>query len=498
MSVVKPEWFGISSCDDAWMIANTAAVSPYFFADLSCEGERLFGIVSRCARGNCQDTCETVLNACARQTLWRNLFAVQQELEATLGWTLTPRYVKETVPWSWGEHLQLSFGGVDRLNVYPDYWLHEAGITYDPFVYTVAATAPVSGSHYEILVPQWMLSKPEGAILVDVLSGDTVEYSEEVPGYPQARKVLGEWFWVLAIPGQQGTLGHDYKVLDCKWGIVEYDHDFTCIDPDTGLEVSETESALVYTDTFQKIPIERQETRTLPGEGSPRNFWLIQHRHMVREEYIGDEVDLTICDLDTHKLYPEVDAACFYERCQLVVVRTRCTKDGLGQCSCDDDICAPKEYDACATIVNGKKGIVAIERVELILDDDDEPVLDAAGCPTYRQCGDTVSCCEDPGTAYEVDIYYHTDPGCSGINNTSAIETLRRAIAARVAADSLLTNCGCEVECGWFKEMREELSTTRIAPGEMIVTLRYGNRRGQQQYAHALYTAPRNQRVGLL
>lgn len=477
-TLVRADWFGTTYTDaEAQLLANNMAVKPDYFAELSCEGDRLFGLVTNCKRETCQNTCETVLNGCARKNLWQYAYMVQQELEATLHWTLSPRYIRETLPWDGHSRLQLTFGGVEELFRTETATIVDSDIIYNPYVDQTTVLAVPGQSYTEVLISQSYLSMPEGVMMRNPATGKSWAYSE-IPGYPELRTVGPDKFWAIAIPGQFATAGDTVDILDCKWGYI----DTTDFDPDIECD---GELAIVYQDSVQKIPIEK-----IVGDR-----WYINHRYMVRVEYQGDEIDLT--KFQIHKLYDVVDVGCFDEACELITIRKKCVGTVM-ECACEPDTvpCEIVEADACATVVNSKAGIIEITEVEVITDDNGDPVLDASGCPTFRQKTDCAECAYYQ--PYEVIVPYKTNPAQSGISNTSAVETLRQAIAARVAAEVNLVDCGCNVECGFFKAMRVETNTTIFSQsGATVVALRYGNKIGQMRFAEAIENVPRNHVVGL-
>lgn len=475
-TLVKKDWFGSIDTDmQAQLIANSLAITPEFFAELSCEGDRLFGVVTNCRRETCQNTCETVLNGCARKNLWQYSYMVQQELEATLGWTLSPRYITETLPWDGSSRIKLTFGGIEKLFVSEAAVTIQSDILYNPAVHQTLALAVIGQSYVEILVPFEYLSQPEGVMMRNPNTGKAWAYTP-VTTYPQIRFVGPVKYWAIAIPGGNAIVGDTIDVYDCLWGYI--DEPVWEEDDCTG------EVAIVYENSVQKIPVEKITD----------DRWYIKHRNMVRAEYQGDEIDLT--QFQFHKLYDVVDLACFTEVCELITIRKKCVGTVM-DCECSDDTvpCESIEADGCATVVNAKSGIIEVHEVEVITDDAGDPVLDANGCPTFRQKTD---CDSSSSMPYEVTVSYKTNPVISGINHTSAVETLRRAIAARVAAEVNLIDCGCDIECGFFKEMRVQTNTQVFTQGgSVVVALRFGNKMGQQVYALALETAPRDTAIAI-
>lgn len=468
---VKADFFHVNTDAEAELIANAMAVTPEYFADISCEGDRLFGVVTNCQRETCQDTCETVLNGCARKGIWQYSYMVQQELEALLRWTLSPRYVTETLLWDGKSRIKLTFGGIDDLFVQESVTTVDSGLTYYPFVYQATAQAVLGQTYVEVLIPFEYLSKPEGVMFRNPNTLKTFAYTE-VRGYPEIRDVLGVTYWVIAIPGGDAQDGDTLDILDCLWGYIETP-DVECDD----------EVAIVYAGTVQKIPIEKVTDER----------WYIKHRNMVRYEYQDDEVDLT--QFQIHKLYNTVDVGCFGETCTLAIISKKCTPETCA-CSDEDDLpCTVLEAPACATLISGKSGIIEIHEVVALVDDEGGPILDVNGCPTFRQIED----CDDivDGVPFQVTISYHTNPAYSDLAKTSAVESLRRAIAARVAAEVTLVDCGCNIECGWFKQMRHVINTTSFNPqtGATTVIRRYGDMEGQQIYARTLEAVSRNQSV---
>jgi hypothetical protein len=471
--IVDKLWFGgVPTDEQAQLMANAMAVTPYYFSEVSCEGDRLFGVVTSCRRETCEETCETVLNGCARKNLWQYAFMVQQELEATLRWTLTPRYVTETLLWDGKSHVKLTYGGVEKLLFQESATTVDSDIEYHPFVDQVTALAVLGQSYVEVLIPMEYLSTPEGVMFKNPNTGRVIAYTDII-GYPHIRTVGLDKFWAIAIPGGFAAAGDTLDVLDCVWGYVDA--------PDISEEDCSDEVAIVYPDTVQKIPIEKVTD----------DRWYIKHAFMVRKEYIGDTIDLT--QFQTHKLYDVVDVACFGETCSLITIHKKCS-DAVTDCDCDAVPCEEVEADGCATLISREAGIIEIHEVEVIVDDDGDPVLDSNGCPTFRQKTD----CTATGDPFKVTVSYRTNPALTGIMYTSAVETLRRAIASRVAAEVSLVDCGCNVECGFFKEMRVQTNTTTFTQsGATIVSLRYGNKVGQQVYSNALENVPRNQPFGM-
>lgn len=499
-SVVRPDMFSgeIQSITEAqaYQIANEMAVTPRFFATVSCNGDGVLGLKS-----HCQSQCDVdPFNACARTSLWQNLYRVQQELEATLGWTLGERYVQEELPIKAGRYLQLTYGGVDEVNVIPLVTDIEGygPVDYSPIIATGQSVAAVAGTdYYELVISRNLVDNPHNIMIrKEDMTGDSSNGASIVdtdwPAKPKITKVVDEYFWSIYVPGGfiDNVLTDTFSVIHCRLSYFDA--------PDPSTVECDGEIWPVYYGTTQKIPYIRQETL---DTGEIR-YW-VNTRDMIDPAFDDDYADIS--EGEFYKFVQQVEFKCFGQTQQLAVVTKRISLksgevgvvDPVYAGECDGTPCTTVQVYACATLIDKKLGIVALEEVDVELDEE-------SGLPVRDEAGNVVVTRRTTPATYEgepitVSIAYHTNPRTTGINLGSAIETLRRAIAARVAAEVPLGECGCKVEYGYFYEMSQELDTTLYTPtGATIVSLSYGKRKGQLVYATAVYTAPRLSKATIL
>jgi hypothetical protein len=499
-TVVYAETLGLDTDAAAQLAANKMAVQPSYFADVSCEGDAILGLTSHCTI-SCQSPSQThryqadPFNLCARNGLWSHLYRVQQELEAMVGWTLSSRYIVEEIPVKSGRQIQTQFGGVASVN-YEELVSDIAG--YGTVAYSVFLAqnlAPVlSGVDWYVDVNVNLLDNPGKLMLrVEDALGDPTNglsvIEEDWKHKPQRVTVGPDTFWRIWIPDAAADAGvARFSAIHCEQSYFDA--------PDPSAVTCDGTIAPVHVGTSQRIPIIRTETLAL---GVVR-YW-VRTAHMINPAFDDGYTDISSGEF--YKLVTEVDFLCFGEVNQLAVITKRIPMkpDDVGVSyfenvlDCDGVPCTTTEVYACATIIDGKRGIVALEEVDVTLDAQ-------TGLPTRDPVtGDVIftrrtsQCCYE-GEAISVRLAYRTDPNLTGLNLSNAIETLRRAIACRVAAEVPLEECGCVVEAGFFFEMRQVMDTTIYTPtGSTIVSLRYGRKQGQMIFAHAVSTAPHIQRA---
>jgi len=481
--------------EEAYQIANEMAVSPRFFAAVSCNGDGVLGLKS-----HCQSECDVdPFNSCARASLWQALYRVQQETEAMLGWTLGPRYVSEDLPIREGRYVQLTYGGVNEANVAPlvsdlDY----GPVEYSPILVTGASALAVAGKdYYKIQVSRSVVDNPHSVMIrKEDASGDASNGSAVIdtdwPVNPTRELVGDEYFWNIFVPGQfvDDVVTDRFSIIHCRVSYIDA--------PDPSELECSGEVWPVYYGTTQKIPYFKSEVL---DTGEVR-YW-VYTRDMIDPAFDDDYADISSGEF--YKFVPQVEFKCFGKVQQLAVVTKRIpqqddevgVKNPVNVGDCDGTPCTTVQVYACATLINKQLGIVALEEVDVELDD-------VTGLPVRDEDGNVVVTRRTTPAVYEgepitVNIAYHTDPRETGINLISAIETLRRAIAARVAAEVPLGECGCNVQTGYFYEMSQELDTTLYTPsGATIVSLSYGKRKGQLVYASAIYTAPKLSKATIL
>ena len=472
--------------EETWKIANDMPITPLFFAEVSCEGDRIFGLhTAGCGGSTCEDACSDPLFPCVRRQLWRELQRVTQDTEAHLHWPLKKRYVEETLTYFGKDRLMLSLAGVDKADV-------EEVITtldsYGPVSFTVTIGKVVelvnSGPPNNIIeayLPKDIVSNPRRIMFRKVSDNNPIMWDDDLSGYPKTGTATsGENCWIVPLKQPSGThvdVTDELWMVDCQIAF------FDAPDP-TGVDCT-GDIEPVYPGTTQKIPYIKKETLST-GE---IRYW-VNIRSMINPEFLGEEIRLD--EGEFYKFIETVEFACFGERQKLAVVYF---KPNSSTCT-DGSPCQEQTSYACTTLIDKRLGIAELHLVELVLDSNGDPTYDDDGNYVVQDRTD----CSNLGDPIRVDLAYHVDPYATGIQYHAAIEHLRKAIAGRVAAEVQITDCGCEVENGYFKKM-QTVPETRIEnrfTGTSIIMSRYTDMYGTQMWWQAIMQSPRMVRPVIL
>ena len=469
--IVTAEILGIEGTDEeAQRLANTMPVTPRYFAAVSCEGDRLFGYVS-----HCQEQCVTNMNACARRSLWRELFAITQETQKALNLVLSEQYMVSEVVVRAGEHVRLPYAGVTDVNVeqsIDDIEGYDA-VDYSPILESGIELVP-NGGDYLIYLDQSIVVNPDRIMVRQEIDDDCSNgWSSIKSDWPSTKPYRDGDYWVIPVAGKYVAPDDTVSVIDCKLSYFDA--------PDQSELECDGDIAPVYPGTVQRVPIYRTETL----ESGEIRYW-VQTRDMIAPDFVEDIVDIGSGEF--YKFIQTVEFKCFSDtqRYATVTLRRRENYEDLGVvygipyevCEDTEPCDAITQVLACANLVSTQDGVVSLQLVDV----DEEGEVSFHDAEKYE------------GVPLVVNVYYKVAP-----DQRTAVETLREAIAARAAAEVALTGCGCSPETGYFAEMREELDTVTTSPmGVTSVHLRYGNRRGAQKYAKALQTMPRKERAEIL
>lgn len=502
--------------------ANQMPLTPDYFSQFTCEGKRSTGVITHLdVCDECSSPSEIIstdlLNGCVRKQLWYYLFMVTQELEAELHWTLSPRLVTDTITPRAGRHYQTYYGGIsDPMAAVAYEALAEKALVEFWIIRDYVPTPAWDGSYY-FDVPVDLVSNPDHIMIAEQGPNNMPERGVKIVAsdflYPPRRNGTD---WRIQVSG--GKFGASGGVITTKFSVFNPDYAFVYI-PDTAVATTPDNPILpnapfitgstsilpVYPGTVQAIPVVYDADETYNGSNHHR--YRVRLTHLVDQSFSGDTINLAQAEF--YKLLTELDLMAFGKQFAPAVIsysdQVRYNQDGawaytLGFTDVDDYDGIVQSQDttyACVEVLDSVRGLIAVKPVNLETDTLGDLVWDTTG----RAVMEELTICEtlpSTGEPKNVRISYAVDPYAAGLNVSSAIETLRYAIACRTAAELPLDDCGCKVDCGFIAQMRQYLDTTVYTPtGGKIVALRHGKQEGQQVFTKALDEAPRVRRAAV-
>jgi len=501
--------------------ANTMPVTPDYFAEISCEGTRASGVLTHldtctdCGNNGAEN--QQMLNACVRKQLWWYLFLTTQEMEANLHWTMSPRLITDTLAVRPGRHLQTYFGGITDPMAAMAYQVlaDKASVSY--WIATDILPTPVGNGNYYFDLPMSEVADPSRVMLAEQGALNTPE---------TGLKLVAEDFygnitrngtnWRITIPG--GKMGADGGVTTALYSVFSPDYGFVYIPASAAATVPDnqilanapfltgsTSIVATYPGTLQAVVMTYDCQVTYGG--------VLCNRYRATLETLVDPVfdegvvDITSGDfykfctsLDLVVLGKQFAPGVFHYSDQVAHIGQEAWRYSLGYTDADDSdgtVNTQVTTYACVEVLDAERGLIAVKPVTLETDDNGDLVWGTDGRASMEEVEELCSSSiPTTGRPKWIVVQYAVEPYATGIKTSSAIERLRYAIACRTAAELPLDSCGCTTECGFIAEQRQFYDTTTYLPtGAKVVSLRYGKRLGQKEFATALDTAPRVRRA---
>lgn len=438
------------SQDDVDQIMNDLALNLDDFSKLACLDGRAYGVIKACG------DCEIEINSCLRQHLVRKLASVQELIERSIGWNLTPRYHTQTILWDGRSRIQTSWPGVESVGLarsfasVPDY----GPFDISPFIEQDIAVWDSGEGHCIASFDASLTNNPNKAFIRD----DAFRYYPTFsrPGLPMRSGDV----WDVALDTVQVQvpacdIGGPFHVQHCDYMVLDVPNG-TCED---GTMVP------VYPDSNQIIP-QARPAQAIPGDETRYWFhpWVL-----VDAAFAGEDVDLLAGEF--YKLLQEIEFKCMSEVACAPVVEFQ--KEGCPATTWELD-----SEDITMHIVDARNGILHVEHADL-------RCLYCSG--SLGSCG-----CRYP---LKLTFCYKTSPDVLGAN--SQLNSLKEAIGWGTAAELPMTICECRVEQGFIAEAQKPYTTIRVNPvtGENLVDLKFGNLHGHLVFGERVHDAQKWRRL---
>lgn len=416
-------------------LVNGALVTLDDFSRIACMSGRVFGVATAC------ETCEFDLNACARRNLLAQLLQSQYLVEQKVGYTLTPRYIQETIEYN-GGLMMTKWPGVAAINVRPLYALLGGVVAVAPYVQTNPAASNTSGSCI-VTLSGAVVDNPRSVILRGASGG--LYPTIALNGYPRRNGANWEVMLDPSITG--ASCPEDLQVQHCQHVYVDVD-----LAACTGGTV-----VAVYPGTTQEIPFARPVQAMA---GNVKRYWF-NVWSFVDPAFANESVDLVAGEF--YKLDLRVQFAC----------RTEVAAPPTIDCNPTCEACTPPEFPAATLkLMNRRSGTVEV-------------------CDHNCTC---TACQEDLPGPVKITFWYKTDPAVLDINPD--LSSLGEAIAYLSAANLQTSTCGCKIEKGFINDAQKAYTEVRINPvnGESVYNFEFGNLAGQLIFAERLSSAPKHRR----
>lgn len=430
-------------------VLNNMLVDINTFSSIACMGGRAFGVITNC------DPCDLNVDLCLRKHLIDNLIKAQSLIERRVGYSLTPRYHVQEIPWDrdWATdrgaiiRFQAEWPGIEVVNVRLQYTpLTELGEI--PINYAVLENIPLSpGGDGKTCIAELNASVVDNPAHVTIQDSNGKTYPI-VPrlGFPRIN-VNGNWEVPIGRSDDPLTCPEDLYAYHCHLAYVD-------ITPPT----CSGEVVPVYTGTEQRIPLAKP-VETVAG-GKSRywfNVW-----ELVRPAFQNETVNISSGEY--YKLFQTISFSCVEEVAAPPVVICKTGKD------CSETV---EVTDGDLSIRVGRDSIL-------------ELCLPSGACAT--PCGSRPD---------RLRIYYKTNPEVLGYE-VALVEAIE-AITYWAAASLPMESCDCKIDKGFIKTAQERYVGNMIHPFNqaIIQNFKYGDLHGLMVFADRLSHLPKYQMLVL-
>jgi len=454
----------LSTDEDKWIAANEMPIDPYKFATMTHYNARMFGMLSG------DDISEKygsfVINECVRESLWRVLYDVQIYTENFVGYNLSRRYHKVTMPYPLDPITKVKWPGLAAVDTAPKWVDHNLVVDLSPFV-QVAPT--VTGTVDPVVTLDHTLIDNPNDVILRQGAAPYAAFPIKKGAYP---KRTGTLDWEVQIASNTVSYNPADGVAVQSTKYVYVDVDWTSMGV-TGKIVP------VFKGTHEIIPYVRVESLTATSARYWFNIWAVVDPAFATD----DQIDLISGEF--YKLMPSITFMEYQEvtsKALLVITQRDDCCQGCEECEGCNGV-PVGTYQVSTRVVDAARGLIGFQiDGELITDPD-----------THVTTLDTTSQCsvgKNPCYIYTLTYSYFTDPANLPDRASGSIPNLLRAIMHRVAADLPMNDCLCEIQYGFIYQCQQMYATmaTTIS-GTNIVTNKYGNLHGHKVYQELLGNA---------
>lgn len=426
---------------DSKLAVNQLPVSLLDFALISGMRNRVYG-VRVFGDEECGDaTC--CLNDVARQSIWRILFNVQQNLMARKRITAGIAYFQETkLIDSLTSVIRTSFGAVEKVDVKQEF-VFVANLMLSPYI--VEDVVLQTGTNgVEAVFSSTIVDNPNRVILRDpqTLEQYSWDRSYSLAHYP----ARDGYEWVMLCP--------QHIQVDDQLSLQHYDYMIAELDVVSGISIDDL--VVLHPSTYQILPFAKPPEEVISDGVMKWRFWFYSWT-LTKPEFDNDPPDLVAGEF--HKLYATLE---LFRKTEVEAV-PYAKVQSYENCTNEMEI---KTVNGSCEIIDSFAGMVKFTEI----------------------ANDTI------GKRYNLHYYYKVNPLSVENIFMHSTEELKRAIVAKTAATIDLESCGCLLPqegnplSNYITKMQQTYTKEYISPitGAVAVNYLYGNKHGDLLFAEMM------------
>lgn len=434
------------SSDFVISVLNKFPVHLYEFGKISNMFSTVFAVYPVC-----EDTAETAQrewdNACLQDQIWLQLWTTQVELQRLLPVSMYSRYVVERVNWDGISPVRLNYNEITKLNVDESFTSVGSG----SLNYITELTLSDSGHGFAkgSLHSDYTRNILKAMFRREVENNGLTTYENindapAVAGYPN----LNVSNWEFAFDGTT-TLDDTVYYQDCE---------FAYIDIDPVDDKSITDIVFRYSNN-QIIRYSYQKIVTV-DEDTKWRYWFSVYQ-LKKYEFNDILISMNVSNPFQYFL-TSLEYGYWEEGVQYAKINYYDTR------YCTSSNFDLQTMDAVLRMWNHELGLIEVIPVTV-----DGSTVSERYLKSYEQ-------------PVSIDAYYKVSTTDTSLNIPTGVDSLRKAIAAKSAANIDHNWCNCHLDKdSYIAKMQEELPTVIQTPlGGALTNFEFGSRYGDRLYAH--------------
>lgn len=428
---------------DARLAVNQIPVGLLDFALISNLRHKAYGVN---VYGTEEDQCaQCCLNDHARQSIWRILFSIQQNIMAKKKITAGPAYFQENILIDHNATtVQTGFGAIEKVDVKPQFNFL-VNLYLSPFIVNDVTVQDNSGTP-EILFNSTIVGDPERVIPRDSENYAQFPWSRLGGNYP----VKDGYDWVMPCT----NLTSDYLDGTKTVSLQHYDYMIAETEVISGVNLSDL--VVFHPNTYQILPFAKEPEEVVSDGVLKWRFWFYAWT-LTKPEFDGNPPDLVKGEF--YKLYDLLE---LYEKTEIEAESTIYIRSYKNHCDITTEV---KAQAGSTEIIDSFSGMVRFQ-------EDVNSIY---------------------GRRFKFGLYYKVNPLTYEHIFQHSTEELKRAIVAKAAATINLDDCGCAWPSGdergdYITQMQKHYTKEYVSPvtGAVAINYMYGNKHGDMLFAEMM------------
>lgn len=457
---------------DAYDAVNNLSLDYYGFSSLSNLYSRAYGVLDGDIGGlkdqNSQQLVSYILNDCARNSLHRDLFTTQSHTEKILGFNLTSHFHYEEIPIRGDSSMQLQWPGIEKLETTRNWYSVIDSVAVDPFILRtvpVVEDDDVDQTKRIVWADKTVFKNPMDVIArrdddknrILLTNKLNPRYGKTVSGHLE-----------IPIDDKKTQVGDENVNLQHRKHIrVVFDA------PDISALPAGGTLFPVYSGTNQKIPT----LNGLETLSSGKNAFTIPEYALVSKDFRFETLDWQKgVNGNFFQWLPEISVKYQVEE-DFFVEFVWAEGDEETVYQFDPLVSEPPEQPRLKIIViNSQQSIIQLYLNDALFCDVSQVNW------VWSRCFPGLKRKKMPDS-FRIRLRYKTNPNNLKSIYAQQIPNVRRAIAAKVAAELPTEDCGCKAEIGYVWQQQKSYFDQFIgAFGTEVRRFKFGELHGQVFY----------------